>query len=228
MGKIKELSEQFKVPTRIIDSFVKFDFTGSQKYLEYMLKLYSKRTIYGYGVKDIKDNILNFHQLLPYITNKDIYSKDYNTYPKLRLIIGNAEDLREEKTFIREDHIDILDETDDYILLVPKTFRGSCKYGKGTRWCTTSKGESYRFNDYTTTGSLFYYVPKNNDNNGKFAFHIINKNALLGTITTYNASDSTISTESLIKYGFKPDELLKFTLLMRAYASKRAHIILKI
>jgi hypothetical protein len=65
-------------------------------------------------------------------------------------------------------------ETDDFLLVVPLTRTASCKYGAGTRWCTTEKDDD-QFERHFDMGSLAYLIVKNPDMqeklaNTKFAF----------------------------------------------------------
>jgi hypothetical protein len=225
MSKIDDIKEKYlKVPSKTIDSFASSDITNTQKYLEYMVKLYSARNMYGYGSKEIKAEVLKFNTLLPYLEDKDIYSSTYNTYEKLCDKIKIAEEIREEKCFVREDHIDIIEETDDYIFLSPKTHLGSMKYGKGTRWCTAGKSSKYTYDNYTRSGSLFYFINKKAEGGtySKIAFHISNHNTIFANINIFNAIDSSVSSDTLLKYGFTVEQLCKYDLLMKLYCLNRA------
>ena len=64
--------------------------------------------------------VSEFDELLPYIDNKDIYSSSYDGYGMLVNTVEIAKELREEKTFVKEEHVIILLETDDYLFLSPK------------------------------------------------------------------------------------------------------------
>jgi len=54
-------------------------------------------------------------------------------------------------------------ENDDFLLVIPLTFEASCKYGAGTKWCTTSRDGDYMFNKHNRMGSLGYVIVKNKD-----------------------------------------------------------------
>jgi hypothetical protein len=55
--------------------------------------------------------------------------------------------------------VDKLYEDDEWLLLHPKTYKASCKYGKNTRWCTTMNTEMYR----KYPGLLIIINKKNNE-----------------------------------------------------------------
>ena len=47
-----------------------------------------------------------------------------------------------------------------YEIRVPMTHRASCKYGAGTKWCTTQKNNAGHYNSYMSSGILFYVMDK--------------------------------------------------------------------
>jgi len=50
---------------------------------------------------------------------------------------------------------------DEFITIIhPITTAGSCKYGKGTKWCTAASVAENRFADYNSQGPLFIIIPK--------------------------------------------------------------------
>ena len=54
-------------------------------------------------------------------------------------------------------------ENDDFLLVIPLTFDASCKYGAGTKWCTTSKDSDDMFKKHNRMGSLGYIIIKNKE-----------------------------------------------------------------
>jgi hypothetical protein len=59
-------------------------------------------------------------------------------------------------------------------LLVPITQEASCRYGKGTKWCTasTSPSQTNRFSYYNSMGPLYIWIDKTDDK--KYQFHFEN------------------------------------------------------
>ena len=148
MSKVEELRLKYpKVTKPTFNKFVEADVTPTKKYLEFMLKTWTNRgTVMVYTTtKIIIDIVKKFDSLLPYIDNKDIYHKDYADLALLYYVIDTAEAARDEKTFVREEHANVLIENDRYLLLQPTTHRGSLKYGAGSKWCTASKRETLRY-----------------------------------------------------------------------------------
>jgi hypothetical protein len=82
---------------------------------------------------------------------------------------------------------------DKNILIVrPLTYESSCKYGAGTRWCTTMAGQPSYFESYTKDDQgLYYIILKNFNKDNKFykiAIHITPN-----TETWYDATDERMS-----------------------------------
>ena len=82
---------------------------------------------------------------------------------------------------------------DSNILIVkPLTYEASCKYGAGTRWCTTMAGQPSYFNSHTAGEQVLYYVIlKKFDISNKFYKIAIHKD---GTNETwYDATDERMT-----------------------------------
>jgi len=82
---------------------------------------------------------------------------------------------------------------DKNILIVrPLTYESSCKYGAGTRWCTTMAGQPSYFESHTKGDQgLYYIILKNFNKDNKFykiAIHITPN-----TETWYDATDERMS-----------------------------------
>ena len=189
MSKVDELRTKFpQVTNGTFIKMVQFDFTGTHKYLEYMLKNWAyERTQRGmnYTLNRLMEEVKKFDELLPYHTNKDIYSEDFNHYRKLIQMNEKAQTVKDDKTFVKVEHVDVLYEDDNVIMVSPKTHRGSLKYGAGTTWCTASKSNPDTFKRYTKNGCLVYLVDKTEStkrNYQKIAFYNNSGKSLSGEI----------------------------------------------
>ena len=83
---------------------------------------------------------------------------------------------------------------DSNILIVkPLTYEASCKYGSGTRWCTTMANTPTYFNQYTSghDQSLYYVILKKFDRSNKFYKIAIHKKP--GEETWYDATDERMT-----------------------------------
>jgi len=153
MSKVDDLRNKYKsVSNSSFSKFVEADSTPTKKYLDFMLKTWEDRKAGGpyRTTGSIIDVVNKFHDLTPYIENKDIYSKEYyGNFGKLIDTVEIAQLAKEEKLFNKEEHINVLLETDEFLLLQPKTHKGSMKYGANTKWCTTAKNNESIFRNYT-------------------------------------------------------------------------------
>ena len=221
MSKVEEL--RAKYPSVAKSTFTKFenaDKTPTKKYLEYMLKTWVTRDeipmyITTTGIISLVES---FDELLPYITNKDIYSKEYD-FSTLRVVVDRAFDAKEEKTFVREENVNVLMETDKILLVRPKTHKGSLKYGANTRWCTAAKRDVETFRRYTRTGFLAYLIDKTGTkakNYEKIALYAeYSSRPLNDNITFYNAYDSSVHEYNLNHGGWNHEELFQIMMTFR-------------
>ena len=224
MSKVDELKAKFpKVNNGTFLRMVQFDFTGTHKYLEYMLKNWAYERIQrgmSYTITQLMEQVKKFDELLPYHTNKDIYTQDFSDYRKLVQMNEKAQTAKDDKTFVKEEHVDVLYEDDNVIMVSPKTHRGSLKYGAGTTWCTASKSNPDTFNRYVKNGCLVYLVDKTESmkrNYQKIAFYNNTGKSLSGEIEVYIQNDNQTSETSLVNNGWKPEKLAELMLRYRAY-----------
>lgn len=224
MSKVDELRLKYiNVPSRTFNKFAEADKTPTKKYLDYLLKCWVNR---GYNdCPQTTDALINlvhlFDELLPYITEKDIYAKEFNSVSYLRLVIARAEEVREEKTFNKEEHILVLHETNDYLLISPLTHRGSVKYGRGTKWCTAAINETSTFQRYSRNGLLGYVVDKTgkrSTNYHKFALYFeYTSSAFSGEVDVFNAYDTDVADTSLLNNGWSEEEVHTILWYFRSY-----------
>ena len=231
MSKVEELRAKYsKVTKPTFNKFVDADVTPTKKYLEFMLKTWDnkdKMMIYV-TTNVITDIVKKFDSLLPYIENKDIYHKDYADLSLLSCVIDNAEASKEEKTFVREEHANVLVENDRYLLVQPVTHRGSLKYGAGSKWCTASKKNPEVFSRYTKNGYLVYLIDKTKKVLGtgsKMALYMeYNECPINGKISFYNAIDSCVTISSTKSYEWDESDLFDIATTYRYYHIKMKNI----
>jgi len=231
MSKATDLKEKYsRVTDTTYRKLLNGDNTPTKKYLEYMLKMWTSKV-------DRKQNIPSaealvkevnlFDTLLPYNPNKDIYSSEYSNFATLKAYNLKYWEVREEKTFVREEHANVIYEDDDILFVEPKTHKGSLRYGANTKWCTASKNNPSTFTSYTSRGCLVYLIDKTNskgDNYSKLAF--INQSGfpLSGQIEIYNQADSNISEKTIINNGWNEMKIAELMLKYRTYHVEWAYI----
>ena len=223
MSKVDELRKKYpNVTTVTFNKFVNGDKTNTKKYLPFMLKTWVNRNGYINTSADLVKLVNMFDELLPYIENKDIYSKNYENIKYFVEAINKAADVKEEKSFVREEHVNILEETDEYILLQPKTHKGSLIYGAQTRWCTASRNNKSTFDSYVKTGCLVYLIDKKGNklnNFEKVAFYNRASSGILnGGFEIYHALDSHAHDVNMMNGGWSEETVKRVTFIFRSYA----------
>ena len=140
------------------------DPSGNNKYLEWMVKVMMGLDNYSSTDAEnvILDTIVGFHKNIQRITNKDINSY---TFKELKETVKEAEEKRElaqlkkeakkQKTVIYED--------DKWFVVSPHSWKASCYYGAGTKWCVTQKNTSNHWDRYSKRASFFYVIDKTKD-----------------------------------------------------------------
>ena len=233
MAKIDELRKKYpSVIKSVSDKFFEGDKTPTKKYLEFMFKMWATkndRPTEGVSAAQYVKIINEFDQLLPYIQNKDIYSSQYKSMMQLFMIVENAKVLKEENEFVREDHVDVLIENDEYILIRPRTHQGSLKYGANTKWCTASKQWPHTFKNYTRDGFLYYLISKKerNKNYDKVAFYSEDtRNLISGQYRIFNQIDTEVNDKSFTTNGWSSCDLFEITSKIRLH-SHEIHTIEK-
>jgi len=222
MSKVDELREKYpQITLATFNKFTEADKTQTKKYLEFLLKTWISRNDNNCPptTNALIGLVNKFDELLPYIPNKDIYVKEYSDISYLKLVIFRAEEAKEEKTFIRNEHVFVLEENDEYILLQPLTHRGSLKYGAQTRWCTAARGESQSFVRYTKNGLLVYLIDKKGTIQQpykKIAFHVSYSNDVMCEgFDIYCSTDNQVRADNLYNNGWSEDTILKVTTLYK-------------
>lgn len=227
MSKRTEIIEKWsdKIRKSVLDVLNEGDKTPTTKYLDFMCNMWNITR----GCSDrpststqLIKTVQKFDELLPYIKNKDIYS--YKGWGHFLKVVEDAQETKMEKEFVRETHVDVLVENDDYILVRPKTHRGSLKYGANTRWCTASKNQQGTFSNYTRLGVLVYLNRKKIRGNkwDKVAFYIRNSGygPMMNSVEVYCDQDTSHHSNGLLKSDWSISELLGFQNLVRSIAIK--------
>jgi len=206
MSKIDELRAKYpSVTSATVKKFDEGDKTKTKKYISFMLKTWVNRSSEISSANELVKLVNMFDELLAYIENKDIYHKDYESITYFLEVVNVAMDKKEENTFVREEHANVLYECDNYLLLQPKTFKGSLKYGANTKWCTSSRTNESIFNRYSKGGFLAYLISKTKDkgsNYEKVAFYSeYSEDPLVGYIQTFNVKDTHVNTNDVVMTG---------------------------
>jgi len=117
------------------------------------------------GGESLLVDMLKFNELLDkgQVKNNDI--SKYKTLNDISLeLVKVEEELSGKKTNPRQE---VVFEDDEYFIIKPLNLDSARKYGRGTKWCTSSRDANY-FYDYSR-GVLIYIIGKGN--NPKYGVH---------------------------------------------------------
>ena len=193
----------------VINYFSRNDPSGNNKYLEWLTKTWvdlGKGLWHG----DILNIVELFHKNLQRIKNKDINSY---TFDKLSKVVLKAEEKRKEKELEKRAKKEktVIYEDDNWLVVSPHSWKASCYYGAGTKWCVTSKDTSRHWERYSRSASFFYVINKNlkkNDPLYKVAYRVIGRK---GKYELWDAEDFEMSRQPRGKEWFKslPPEIIE-------------------
>ena len=176
----EEIREELK---KLINYFSKNDPSGSNKYLDWMVKIFLN-SMSEHDSDEIIDVIQDFHENIDKFNNRLLNElnsyehvpvsylnseekikrapKDINSYDSLNALIFVLKVAKSivTKKDVKREETDFILNNDDILILSPKTHRSSCYYGATTKWCTTSM-DDYHFNEHHHSGVLIYVILKN-------------------------------------------------------------------
>ena len=216
-------SETFADAIELLEKLIDGDPSPTKKYSEWMIKqmigLGSRLT---YSIADnvnlFIELIEKFHKLSSSITPEDItYAettsslvngnkilngpKDINKYDSIWGLqaVLNAVYLRnvqKEKERGAKNESDRIYEDNRFLIVQPYTHGASCYYGRNTKWCTTSKGDTRYFDKYSDEGNLYYIIDKKSNDStwGKMALLVRND----GNTEVYDQRDGIRSVDVLL------------------------------
>ena len=128
---------------------------------------------------------------------KQLSKKDFAQYSSYEEL---AKDLNKIKEDAKAEDVTKIYEDKDLLVMAANTWNASCKYGAGSKWCTTAKDDSSYWRRHNETGTEFFWIFKNKpqtDPNYKFSYHVKIKgepdwcNAVNNCTTTSRLSDES-------------------------------------
>jgi len=228
MSKVDTLREKYKsIRNTTFKSLSDGDVTPTKKYLDRMCHYWVNKGINRLYLKTLISVIKDFDDHIHYIENKDIYHPYYNDFNKLLKVVEDAKFVKFEKEFNRDEHVTVIYESDNYLALIPKTFKGSVKYGSNTRWCTAGKNYEKTFKNYINHSHLIYLINKTNKNykSNKMAILKPKNKGIEGICESdsrfYNPNDDCVNIRWFVNNGWDEDELVKIFFLINIELYKK-------
>jgi hypothetical protein len=105
-------------------------------------------------------NVYNFHSLQDLEDAVEPYQTDTHGATSIADYDKASKDSEVTKFF----------ENSKWLVVIPKTEESSCRYGRGTRWCTAATETTNRFNEYNDKGPLYIIINKH-DPEEKYQLH---------------------------------------------------------
>jgi len=177
--------ETDKISKEIFDRFVKKDPSKNKKYIDWMCKQYVLNPDKEGHIPDVT---IEFNRLADKNLIKD---KDINRYDlgQAEEAIGRFGQEEREKDVAKgkEKDVEIILDTDKVLIVSPRTKEASCKYGKGTKWCTAASKSTNYFDSYDERGVKLYYII-DKKTGGKYAIAML----FSGEREVYDAKDKRI------------------------------------
>lgn len=225
MSKVEELKQKYpRVSQVTAQKFINMDTTPTKKYLEYMFKMWTRkldRLVSIPSAEALITEVKLYDSLLPHNTDyKDIYHKDFWSYNFLKNLNLKCQEIKQDKNFNREDHIKVVYEDDEVLMLEPITHKGSLKYGSNTKWCTASRSAESTFRNYVNRGCLVYLIDKTESKGNqynKLAFYCHKSNSLLERVEVYNQLDNNVEELNIINGKWDSSKFNELVLRYRLY-----------
>lgn len=132
----------------IIDNVTPFERNLAKNYIS-MARDKNDRVVEALKFFDVNNNKYQHSDFSKYAKN------DFFDFLKeTDILVDKAQDKKAKK------EVDRVYEDDRILIVSPKSYEGSCLYGAGTKWCTSSKKTSEHWENYSDVGVLYYLITK--------------------------------------------------------------------
>lgn len=144
------------------------------KFGKWILNLYKKGKLKVGDIPELKDSLSYFIKFYNRIEKKDInqYQSVAELYNTVAPFMRNPEQATSKSDIARkakEEGTEKFYEDGRWEVIIPKTEKAACLYGKGTKWCTAAESSSNMFEYYNDAGNLYINIDK--QSNRKYQFH---------------------------------------------------------
>ena len=175
--KLKEKKSvlENQLAVKVLTKLEKTDPTKNKEYVLWLARIYIKDEI---SIEDVEstlaDYLHKFHKLKTkhHLKQRDIGQyKDFDTFmQELDKYSNDLIDDDEEKN--KKYNAEKLYDEKGILIIRPDDREAACRYGRGTRWCTSAtKGHNF-YQSYVKRGPLYIFVPRQPGHPGeKYQFH---------------------------------------------------------
>ena len=171
----KALILKNQLAVKILDTLESADPTKNKNYVQWLARTYINNDD---SLEDVESTVADFldkfHRLKikHHLENNDIGQyKDFDTF--MNDMEKYPNDLIDDDAGKKKQYnADIIYDEKGILIVRPNDKEASCRYGRGTRWCTAAtRGYNY-FDSYTSRGPLYMFMPRKPNYPGeKYQFH---------------------------------------------------------
>lgn len=150
---------------KIILEEIKFSLLEGIEHMQNLYKSWAnKKSGNPEAAMKIMDDVITNRRSLP--------KKDFANYTSYEELLKDLNQIKKSKA---ADDVTKFYEDKDLLVMAANTWEASCKYGAGSKWCTTARDTSSYWRRHNETGTEFFWIFKNkpeSDPNHKFSYHI--------------------------------------------------------
>jgi hypothetical protein len=93
-----------------------------------------------------------------------------NNYGEKEIASNKSADKTLEQQFFADSEAELVYNTPEWKVVIPKTPKASCYFGRNTKWCTILKNDPSYFNNYSKKGPLYIILQKKTNKRWQFHF----------------------------------------------------------
>jgi len=142
-------------------------------------------------IEHIIDLVKDFDRFQQSLEIKDI--NKYNLHQLSNALDKHKDTSKSQQNKFDSSGVKKIYEDSNILIVKPLTYEASCKYGSGTKWCTTMANTPTYFDQYTSGNdqALYYVILKKFDRSNKFYKIAIHKK--IGEETWYDSTDERMT-----------------------------------
>jgi hypothetical protein len=93
-----------------------------------------------------------------------------NNYGEKEIASNKSADKTQEQQFFADGEAELVYNSPEWKVVVPKTHAASCYFGRNTEWCTTTKDDPKYFDEHSENGPLYIILQKKTNTRWQFHF----------------------------------------------------------
>lgn len=183
----------------VFEFFVNGDPSGNQKYLSWLLKNTNPDYENPFELHEITLNYVKFfHEYNQMFQNRDINSYDV---VELEAAISQVREKVEINQLKREakEQKTVIHNDERWFVVSPHSWKASCYYGAGTKWCISMREVSGYWSKYTKNSTFFFVIDKTKTKDDDFYKIAFRKIGYKGKYELWDAKDNEVTNHPLGK-----------------------------